>query len=285
VNDTHAHPVTLASILNRYGARLSPDRGEPVPAAKRLPVSKYLADHFQAFNSLRLHLLNPKAHPSLEKSPASVLECARFLASQGFVRLVDPGKVVYRVNPEHTYALLYLNGEWLEELVFEAFSRSGSEETTYRQKVLWGSPDCPSHFEVDVMARRGELVVFSSCKAIKPDPESGKSTELRRFMSEALSWDQLFSGGKARVLVVTTAEMVDQRKKTTLYAPLEEQARVLGEVLLGIEDLSWDKLCRMVGKILEGKDPEGEGGVHFLKSPQPPLAGGSGRSDREGGPS
>ncbi|MHB8370811.1 MAG: hypothetical protein ACYDBP_14185 [Leptospirales bacterium] len=95
----------------------------------------------------------------------------------------------------------------------------------------------------------------------------------------------MFFSCKARVLVVTTAEMVDQRKKTTLYAPLEEQDRVLGEVLLGIEDLSWDKLCRMVGKILEGKDPEEEGGVHFLKSPQPPLAGGPGRSDREGGPS
>ena len=248
-------PFTLGSILKKHRVRLDPNSGNPTPAQKRLSISKCLASHFKDFNILRLHLFHSNKNPTLEKAPDSVLDCARYLSSQGLLLTIDPKRKIFCIDPKREDGREYLNGEWLEELVYVAFREAGAEESSYRQKILWGSPDKMSHFEVDVLARKSDVMVFSSCKAIRPEPEQGRSTELRRFMSEALSWDHLFAAGKAKILVVTTAEMVDRRTHAMRYAPLVEQARYLGEVLLGVEDLAWEKLCSVAGLLLDGKEP------------------------------
>ena len=247
----------IEAILLQNRAQLLGASGDSRGALDRLEISKLLASTFEAYNELRLHLFHTERLPSLRNaSPATKAITERLLA-EGWIKATDRNRseVVLNAKLCEPAIALYLRGRWLEEYLFCALCHAGADECYYGQKIQWGNPDAPSMFEVDVLGRSGSRLVFVSCKAISPRSTAGMSTELRAFMSEALSWDHLFARGEAAVLVATTADFVDERRRALRFAPLVEQAACLGEVLIGEEHLPWDVLVPICRTILAGNTP------------------------------
>ena len=163
--------ATIDSLLalrqtKRVGAPSSPER-----ARKRLPVSRYLAEHFVAFDPLRNHLFHPGRHrttTALEQSGT------RSLA----VRLRDLGWI--QPGPGKSWRLtgrggsrVYLSGGWLEEQAFCAHEAADVDEACYGQEVGWSVNGITGKNEIDVLARRGGVLSFTSCKTLQPGKAPG----------------------------------------------------------------------------------------------------------------
>ena len=251
---------SIQSILALNKAQMVGVHGNARRALDRLEISKFLALRFEAYNQLRLHLFHPERVPSLRNAGAMTGEVVARLVELGWLKALDRGHSVVVLNQQlgEPDVQLYLRGHWLEEYLFCALKHAGSEECYYNQKIQWGDSAAPSLFEVDVIGRSENRLVFVSCKAINPRASAGMSTELRAFMSEALSWDHLFARGEAAVIVATTADFIDERRKALRFAPLIEQASYLGEVLIGEEHLPWDVLLAICQTILVGGMPDVE---------------------------
>ncbi len=235
--------ASIDTLLLQFRARRHGEAGNPIESRERLETSKFLASNYLYYDRLRLHLVSRAQYPNISKEHEQVKKIAAHLTRLGWIEPIYDAKVEYRFSPNIPMAIRdYLCGHWLEEYVYEAFVASGADEGYYGQKIIWGK-DVPSFFEMDVIARRASQLVFVSCKAISPGPVQGMSTALRRYMSEALSWDQLFSGGDAKVMVVTTADMIDEKNDNNVrYSQLNEQAKGLNQILVGIEQLKWPTL-------------------------------------------
>jgi hypothetical protein len=235
--------ASIDTLLHQFRARRHGDPGNTVESRERLDTSKFLASNYLHYDRLRLHLVSRAQYQNISREHEHVKNIAAHLTRLGWIEPIDDAKVKYRFSPNVSMAIRdYLCGHWLEEYVYEAFVASGADEGYYGQKIIWGK-DIPSFFEMDVIARKASQLVFVSCKAISPGPVQGMSTELRRYMSEALTWDQLFSGGDAKVMIVTTADMIDERSGNKVrYSQLNEQANGLNQILIGIEQLKWPTL-------------------------------------------
>lgn len=249
---------TIGAILRQNRAQLLGTSGDSRAAFGRLEISKLLASTFEAYNELRLHLFHPEKVPSLRNAGRATKAITDKLLAEGWIKATDRerSEVVLNSQLRDPAIALYLRGHWLEEYLFCALCNAGADECYYGQKIQWGNPEAPSLFEVDALGRSGARLVFVSCKAISPRSTAGMSTELRAFMSEALSWDHLFARGEAAVLVATTADFVDERRRSLRFAPLMEQAACLGEVLIGEEHLPWDVLVPICRAILSGGTPD-----------------------------
>lgn len=240
---------TIELLLNQNGASRYGVPGNISSSKKRLETSKFLAKNYSAFDKLRMHLFNHNNPNSYSFDSEQSKEVAAYLSHLGWIRPRDQNHRVYEVVGNLDIDIQnYLRGHWLEEYVYEAFMEAGADEAYHGQRIIWGSDESPSFFEIDVIARKASQLTFVSCKAIKTEPEQGKSTELRHFMSEALSWDQLLSAGKAKVMVVTTADMIDERQAMkNRYLQLHEQAKALNQTFVGVEDLEWSKIVKCCG--------------------------------------
>lgn len=238
-----ASASSIDTLLLQSGARRHGEAGNPQSSRARLDTSKFLATNYTYYDRLRLHLINRAQCPNISREHEHVRNIAAYLTRLGWIEASDTAKVEYRFSSNISVEIRdYLCGRWLEEYVFEAFMACGADEGYYGQKIIWGKAT-PSFFEMDVVARKASQLVFVSCKAISPGPAQGMSTELRRYMSEGLTWDQLFSGGEAKVMIVTTADMIDEKNENKgRYSQLNEQANGLNQILVGIEQLKWQTL-------------------------------------------
>jgi hypothetical protein len=233
-------------LLNQNGAKRFSDPGCAKLSRKRLDTSKLIARNFPSYDKLRLHLFNHQKKLLSLNDQQQIKEVATYFCHLGWITN-GPNNTFKVVNNLDENIIRYLRGQWLEEYVFEAFVEAGVDEVYHGQKIEWGSNESPSYFELDVIARRGNQLKFVSCKAIKTEPEQGRSTLLRQFMSEALTWNELLANGKAKVMVVTTADMVDEEQSMKLrYAPLHEQAFALDLLLIGVEELSWKSMLSLI---------------------------------------
>ena len=239
---------TIELLLNQNGASRYGVPGNINSSKKRLETSKFLAKNYSDFDKLRMHLFNHNSRNSSSFDSVQTEVVVNYLTRLGWIRPREQNHLTYEVVGNLDVDIQnYLRGHWLEEYVYEAFMEAGADEAYHGQRIIWGSEESPSFFEIDVIVRKGAQLTFVSCKAIKTEPEQGKSTELRHFMSEALSWDQLLSAGKAKVMVVTTADMIDERQAMkNRYQQLHEQAIALDQIFLGVEDLEWAKLTSLL---------------------------------------
>ncbi len=235
---------TIELLLNQNGASRYGVPGNINASKKRLEISKFLAKNYSDFDKLRIHLFNHNSRNSSSFDSVQTKEVVAYLTHLGWIRPREQNHAAYEVVGNLDVDIQnYLRGHWLEEYVYEAFIEAGADEAYHGQRIIWGSEESPSFFEIDVIARKASQLTFVSCKAIKTEPEQGKSTELRHFMSEALSWDQLLSAGKAKVMVVTTADMIDERETMkSRYQQLHEQAKSLNQAFVGVEQLEWSKI-------------------------------------------
>lgn len=232
---------SINELLAERDAELVGESGDVARAQSRLDLSKAIGERYSAFNLLRAHLIHGTALPdTLHGAAKDLLE-----------RLVDDGylKTTSRsgYRPASHEAGQYLRGDWLEELAYFAMLEAGVDECYFRQHIKWRVGAFEDDQEIDVIARRGDELSFTSCKTANPKRlmDSVESKKYRTFLLEAEYWDRHFTDGKGRVLLLVTRDLIDEAnthapRHPTLFA----RAEVLDVDLIGLDFFNWDNLVK-----------------------------------------
>lgn len=178
--------MSLEEMLKQGLARVDQPVGNAEKAISRQRLTHFIASHYVPFNVLRNYL-----YGSAKSQNTLTVEARKFADFLIAEKLLDYHKGFYQCANSNDVSR-YLRGGWLEEYIFLCLREAGADESYYSLPILWGENNPPSCFEIDAAACHADNVVFASCKAANPWPKDGTSTQLRRFMSEALSWEQLF---------------------------------------------------------------------------------------------
>lgn len=235
--------TTIDKILATRNARLGARTGDKNLACARADHSRFLGNSFHEFDALRAHLFHPHDHPAHIPNNRE-LKVARYLESLGWI--IQTGPMVWRVTDEDGIRP-YLQGMWLEELVFLAFEEVGADEVYFAQTIEWSVNGIEGCNEIDVIARRGGLISFTSCKAINIEKSKASMDKLREYLTETDYWNIHFANDAGRALLVTTADFYDEINDNRVrYPQLLARASILNVSLAGLEDLSWGRLVNAV---------------------------------------
>jgi hypothetical protein len=226
--------------------------GDPVAAQEHLALSKLIANNYLAYDALRIHLHAPGQHPAPKKSAELEIITEQLFALGWIVEA--KGKHGFRLAPKCGGSVKqYLFGHWLEEYSYCAFLEAGADEAYYSQKVEWTVDGVTGKNEMDVVARKGETVVFASCKSIRPLPKAGIESEMLAYFRELHDWDEHFSAGKATAVIISTLDLELEREAAcplVRYPILTAKGKVLEVMSLGLEHLSWHSLVAELGNLL-----------------------------------
>ena len=108
--------LAISQILSLQGAQIGQRTGDKNKARERSKHSRFIGDHFKAFDNLRGHLFHPNHHPTLLLSKQE-MQVAEYLEKQEWIIKVSPQ--AWRISDDDCIRS-YLSGAWLEELVFLA---------------------------------------------------------------------------------------------------------------------------------------------------------------------
>lgn len=236
-------PITIDSLLRQRQARRSGRKSSAEAARSRLDQSKYLADNFATYDKLRAHLFHPRDFPYIQ-SPEYSDAVASTLEGLSWIERTGANTWALTANGE---IRTYLSGGWLEEYAFLAVEAVGADEAYYGQEIEWQVDNVKGKNEIDVIARRGSVLSFISCKTIQVNKSQGHMAQLRGFVTETNYWNQHFANDQARALLIVTADFVDElRGNACRYPQLVARASILDVSIASFEDLSWEKLTKAV---------------------------------------
>jgi hypothetical protein len=245
-----ANKKTMDDLLADRNTRRQLDKQHQTDAEKhagamrRLEITKQLANHFSSFNRIKNHLVHshPAPHPTRE-----VHAVIDLLVNTGLLEMVDKSEYRAPFNPGTENFDYLLKGRWLEEYVYCAQFAAGVDEACYSQELFWKVGEYDGKNEIDVIARRGEKLSLTSCKSRPPMKEAGTKDELSTFLDEVHFWDAHFAGDKGKLLLVTTADLIDEvQNNRHRYPLLAARATIVDVGLLGMEDLRWDLLVKKI---------------------------------------
>jgi hypothetical protein len=146
--------ISIASLLAKRQVRLLGSGGSADTAKRRQSICRQLADNFIAFDRLRLALIHPESHqlPQHDKEARAVGE---WLVGQKLLNRSQTGNGVALLKIDQAEIRAFLNGQWLEMYVWNAFIEAGADEVRYNQKVEWQIDDVTGINEIDIIARKG----------------------------------------------------------------------------------------------------------------------------------
>jgi hypothetical protein len=239
---------TLDDLLARRNARRLDDRGDPTVAEGRRDLSLRLWESYTTFNALRRHLSEqrPKDPAKRGKQRFSMRNSAQV---QLVAQLLDAGYITggngfYRQSDDPD-TKGYLSGDWLEELGYLAILASGADEAYFSQKIEWRVGDLVGSNEIDVIARKGDILSFISCKTAKPI-YSSKDERLREnflhFLLEANYWDLHFGEGKGRAVLLVSTDLYNESLDRWRCPTLAARSTILDTDLIGNDHDSWETL-------------------------------------------
>ncbi len=238
--------TSLDALLAKRNARRINRCGDPELARKRLDHSRFLAKHYVAYDALRPHLTNPHDHPRVER-PQRAREAIDYLRDLGWI--TSEGTNVWRTS-EHQDVAKYLAGGWLEELVYCAHLEAGVDEAYFAQDIEWRVGDVTGKNEIDVIARRGNVLSFTSCKTMRPYRRGDIQVDhLSAFLTETDYWNIHFADDQGRALLVVTADILDEmHNNRSRYPLLLARATILEVSLAGLEMMPWRTLIGTIEK-------------------------------------
>ena len=220
--------------------------GNHQEALQNLEISKLIAKNYEGFNVLRKHLVHPNVQPKIVNPTRNVLSSIELLSDLGWIRQNQRDSWQF-IKETSSSEFMYIKGNWLEEYVYCAHIHAGVDEASYGQEVEWQVGDVIGNNEIDVIARRGEKLSFTSCKTQNPFSSNGSTTKISSFLTEVDYWDTHFAGNTGKLLLVVTADFIDEMEQNRHRYPLVcARASVLNVDMIGLEDLDWDRLVKKV---------------------------------------
>lgn len=237
--------INIDSLLAQRNTHRTKHSGNVTKAQDRLDKTLIIAKYFQQFDNIRSHLFHPHQH-KIVQSPHKSEFIIDFFESQGWIK--TSGKKSWKLNTDSDLRF-YLAGGWLEELLFFAHKEAGADEAYFGQQVIWDVNGTTGKNEIDVIARRGDLLSFTSCKTIGTKKSPKHMSQLRHFLTEADYWNIHFANDKGRSLLVTTADFIDElNDHKHRYPQLVSRSTVLDVKMAGLEQLEWDVLVETIRK-------------------------------------
>lgn len=201
------------------------------------------AVEFHAFKNSLFH--NHYSSDPFAQQPARLKPLLSELMDRGWLKAGKNERLVAVPGPGTNY----LKGAWLEEYVYLAALKAGCDEAYFGQGIMWRSHDVElAKNEIDVIVCRGERVLLLSCKTMAPLKCPGRDAELADHAQEVAYWVAHFFPDSSYGTLVTTADMVDERRNRPRYPAAEHRAERQGIDIIGLEELQFDALVDYLGQ-------------------------------------
>jgi hypothetical protein len=245
---------SINSLLAKRNTQLLGEGGDEALALSRLELSKMLARSYKSFNSLRLHLESQSQAKSGKREArkfemnAEVKALLKKLIAFDYIKKIGTEQYKY-INHD---ARAYLAGGWLEEFIFCAMQETNPDEVLYQQKVQWQVGEVNGKNEIDVIARKGDVLSLISCKACHWNYRShnqGDRDKLKSFLLETDYWDTHFSAGTGRAVLVVTQDLIDEANNHTRRSPtIFARADIMNVDIVSLDFFKWDVLVKRLKK-------------------------------------
>jgi len=232
--------ASIEDLLSLRNTELTGQTGNKDIALSRIDISRFIGENYIDYDSLRSHIGNHKTNNLVVNKP--VKKIISYLLEKKLIKSTQPNNYEY-YNKD---ARIYLSGGWLEELIYCAMLETKPDEVLYQQKVKWVVDDITGSNEVDVIARKGDILSFISCKSCHWNYRNEKQSDrnkLRDFLFEADYWDTHFANDKGRAVLVVTQDLIDEEKNNKKRSPtIFARAEVMNVDLVSLDYFEWDKL-------------------------------------------
>lgn len=243
---------SIKSLLAKRNTQLFGESGDEAQAFSRLELSKMLARFYKSFNALRLHLESQSQSGERKgrkfETNAEVTAILKKLTALDYIKKIGKEQYQY-INHD---ARSYLAGGWLEEFIFCAMHETNPDEVVYQQKVQWQVGEVNGKNEIDVIARKGDILSLISCKASHWNYRSynqGDRDKLKSFLLETDYWDTHFSAGTGRAVLVVTQDLIDEANNNTKRSPtIFARADILNVDIVSLDFFQWDMLVERLKK-------------------------------------
>lgn len=231
----------MARLLARRNCALGPGTGDTDLARQRFPLNRFLWENFRVYDPLRRHLVSGDGQ--FHTGGATAREIVDRLVTEGYILPTSATTFTFGY-PE---ARRYLDAAWLEELAFMAVDHSGADACLFAQEIEWTLKRTEGSNEVDVIARKGNVLSFTSCKITRHlyDPRQPFRERLLQFILEAAYWDSHFADDEGRAVVLVTTDLLDETRGNLERSPiLARRAEVVDVDLFGA-DHSFEELVAL----------------------------------------
>lgn len=247
----------ITQLLARRGAEFTDLKNQdPATRQSRLKLARVIAKRYSAFDKMRTIFGAGKEQSIVFGDNAASRDLRDALLNADCIRW-DGARYLFFPDLEKAR---YLTGGWLEEYVFEAVLAAGADAAVVSQELHWKVQVYHGLSEVDVIARKGDRLLFVSCKSGKAElaPKESKSGQSHRkrlmdYLHEADNLvDHFGMPGDVAVLVATTDLIDEENGNRARHSALFGRALRLDVELITLEDVRWGNLVARFRRIFEG---------------------------------
>ncbi|SDH79984.1 hypothetical protein SAMN05421742_11333 [Roseospirillum parvum] len=231
---------SIGHLLTRRGIQLETPVRPVAGAATRAPLTKYLWRAYPRLHAFKKALANAAGGKTF-RYPAPDPADRELLGQLARAEAIQWDRARNLVSCPQPWARAYLTGAWLEEFAALAARAGGADEVFFSQRVAWWASSRPADGgprkrinEIDVIARRGGVLSFTSCKALTPIYDGADRQHIRDSMLEADYWRSHFLGGDGRAVLLVATDLIDEVRQNRPRCPgLFDVARVVEVDFLG----------------------------------------------------
>lgn len=249
-------PHLIEQQLNARGARLTQSGAS---TENRANHARMIARQFETFDRFRPRLSGARSAGGIAPGDDDERGLLERLTLARFMEEIAPGRYAPALDGR---GLQFLTGEWLEDLAYAAAIEAGADAVVVRAILDWRVGPYHGSNELDVIARKGDRLVFISCKCARSVLEvaPGELDEVLRVrllkhLHEADNLaDHFGKPGDAVVLVVTTDLIDEARRNRARYGALLGKAQALDVDVIGLDHLSWPNLLARMQAVI-GSSP------------------------------
>lgn len=248
---------SIAALLATRGAWLKGQASDASGLDERKQLTRMIADNYAVFEQVRDRIFRSTEQflrhavvipETLEPAGHDILAA---LLDHGLVRREEHGAEICEVHGKR-----YLSGGWLEELARLAAHEAGADEVIHGQGIGWTVNGYSGENEIDLIARRGDILSFVSCKALRSRLDGNDRKHRNRLMDAVHEADNLadhFGRPGERVAVLVTTDLFDELRGVPRYGALMGKAAVLDVRIISLEDLHWSGLVEAFAALWETK--------------------------------
>jgi hypothetical protein len=251
------NPTSIEALLSTRQAWLKGDSGDMDEALSRAEVTRFISNNYALFEEVRDRIFRATDAfmRHMEIIPESVSPEGHVLVRM----LLDHHLIIHDENGHDLCEVKgkrYLSGGWLEELAWLAARGAGAEEAYYGQVVGWSVKGFTGENEIDLIMRRGNVLGFVSCKALRSRFDSTDKKHRNRLMDAVHEADNLldhFGKPGERVAVLVSTDLHDEMKGQPRYMALAGKAAILDVRIISLEDLAFERLVLALKDMWEEK--------------------------------
>lgn len=244
----------IRELLKARGATVLPGAERDIESMHaRKGLVKILADSYPSYNKFISDLLYSDRKEPVQMAASAGDATHRMLdvlCQAGYIKKLNGGYELANRSMQ-----MYLTGLWFEEFVYHAVLQAGADAGLVGVVLQWQAKQYSGVSEIDVIARKGDRLLFVSCKTTKPDFQLSNQKHRNALIAHLHEADNIpdhFGASGDKVALIVTTDMIDEEQDNKpRYEKLFGLADVLRVELLTLEDIGWRQTVERFRKILE----------------------------------